>query len=390
MIISNDNRPDIAIFKSVMQATDILLNQDARSREGYYVTRGGKPLEEDVYRAVCQASQGTQFEGTIKLVSGASFPDIVADKYYGVEVKSTEKNHWTSTGSSILESTRSKSVDRIYLTFGKLGKPVEFISRPYEECLSGIAVTHYPRYKIDMQLRPGDTIFDKMGVPYETLRHMDNPVAPVSKYYTEHAKPGESLWWAQGESESTTSSATIRLWTSLNKKEKEELTAQGYALFPEVLGPTSNKKYNRYALWLASSQGVVNTNIRDSFSAGGQVSMRTLGNMFINMPSAFGRIRQYKDLIRSIINESPVDSLKQYWCVNYLRDNRLSQWCDLVVDNMANAYKMVAKNVLMAIFSEYKNDNLLDSFKYAGFAVAEESPRIKNEPSAAHDSGRLF
>ena len=75
------------------------------------------------------------------MVSGASFPDIVAKKYYGVEVKSTIKNQWKSIGSSILESTRDQNVERIYLTFGKLGKPVAFRSRPYEQFLSGISVT---------------------------------------------------------------------------------------------------------------------------------------------------------------------------------------------------------------------------------------------------------
>lgn len=31
-----------------------------------------------------------------------------------------------------------------------------------------------------MRLRKGETIFDKMGVPYDELRLMENPVVPVS------------------------------------------------------------------------------------------------------------------------------------------------------------------------------------------------------------------
>ena len=57
-------------------------------------------------------------------------------------------------------------IERIYMTFGKLGgNPIEFLSKPYEQCLYGIAVTHMPRYLIDMRLNQGETIFDKMGVP---------------------------------------------------------------------------------------------------------------------------------------------------------------------------------------------------------------------------------
>lgn len=31
-----------------------------------------------------------------------------------------------------------------------------------------------------------------MGVTYDTLRNMDNPIAPVSKYYRSQLKAGES------------------------------------------------------------------------------------------------------------------------------------------------------------------------------------------------------
>lgn len=210
MIISDNKHPPLSAFQSLMRATDSVLNQDATRRQDYYSKRSGKAVEGDVYSAMCQVAQGTPFEGTIQLISGFSFPDIVAHQFYGVEVKSTAKNHWTSIGSSILESTRNADVERIFLTFAKLGKPVQFLSRPYEECLSGIAVTHYPRYQIDMRLQPGETIFDKMGIPYDQLRQMDNPAAPVSRYYRSKLGPGESLWWAADNPEQI-APATVRL-----------------------------------------------------------------------------------------------------------------------------------------------------------------------------------
>lgn len=164
MIISENKKPPIEEFRRLMSSTDILLNNECKGREKYYSKRNGTDLEEDVYDALSRSAVNTPFENTIQLISGASFPDIVANKYYGVEVKSTIKNQWKSIGSSILESTRNQDVERIYLTFGKLGAPIEFKSRPYEECLAGISVTHYPRYQINMNLQDGDTIFDKMGI----------------------------------------------------------------------------------------------------------------------------------------------------------------------------------------------------------------------------------
>lgn len=376
MIISSNKDSSVELFDAIMKKTDTLLNDDAKKRESYYEKRNGKLLEEDVYKALCRASSGTEFDGTIKLVSGATFPDIIANKYYGVEVKSTIKNHWTSIGSSILESTRSKDVERIYLTFGKLGKPIGFMSRPYEQCLSGIAVTHYPRYKIDMTLKQGETIFDKIGIPYDVIRKMDNPVAPVSKYYTEHAKPGEGLWWAQGEVESTTDTATIRLWTSLDKNEKERLIAHGYALFPEILSTGNNKKYNRYALWLASNQGVVNTNIRDSFSAGGRRPMSLTNHLVVLMPAAFARIKEYKELIRTVINDADPLALKQYWSTDYLDDNRIDQWCRLVIRYTPKKISSVANDILSTIFPEHVTSNCYgkqNGVKVTDFAIAEKS-----------------
>lgn len=153
MILSTASKEEFNSFRALMKKTDVLLNEKANNEAGYFKDKSGKKLEVEVYNALEHCAKGTGFSGTIKLISGASFPDIIAKRYYGVEVKSTEKNHWQSIGSSILESTRNQEVKRIFLTFGKLGEPTEFRSKSYEDCLSEIVVTHYPRYRIDMQLQ---------------------------------------------------------------------------------------------------------------------------------------------------------------------------------------------------------------------------------------------
>ena len=349
MIISENSKPSINDFRSLMQATDRLLNIEAANKQEYYSKRNGTELEIDVFEALKRCAVSTPFENSIFLVSGASFPDIIANKYYGVEVKSTNKNHWKSIGSSILESTRNPNVERIFLTFGKLGKPVSFMSRPYEECLSGISVTHYPRYQIDMELKKGETIFDKMGIPYDELRKMENPVAPVSQYYKSRLKPGESLQWAAGENiEAGSSPAVLRLWTSLSAEEKISYTVKGYALFPEILG-CDITKYQRYALWLVTRCSVVNTNIRDQFSAGGKVDIETSDGLFKKMPAAFGRILNNRQQIEETILNTSETTLPEYWQVNEISQNPVEQWCQLVANyaatsdslNFQQVYKML-------------------------------------------------
>lgn len=349
MIISENKKPSIEEFRYLMKRTDELLNREAIKNQDYYSNRNGTQLEFDVFDALQRCAENTSFENTLVLVSGASFPDIVANRYFGVEVKSTNKNHWKSIGSSILESTRDQSVERIFLTFGKLGKPVSFLSRPYEECLSGISVTHYPRYQIDMELGVGETIFDKMGISYDDLRKMDNPVAPVSQYYKSKLKPGESLWWAsEGNIEDKSSPPILRLWTSLNAEQKNHYTVNGYALFPEILSQNSTTKYQRYALWLATDCSIINTNIRDQFSAGGKIDIDTTIGRFNKMPAAFGRIVKNRDLIQDTILNASKETLLEYWQVRSLSNNRIEQWCRLIAVhassnelNSQEVYKML-------------------------------------------------
>ncbi len=353
MIISENNRPTLDEFKLLMSNTDIVLNSEAIGREGYYKGRNGTQLENDVFEALSRCAVNTPFEGTIQLVSGASFPDIVANKFYGVEVKSTNKNHWKSIGSSILESTRNQDVERIFLTFGKLGSPIAFMSRPYEECLSGISVTHYPRYQIDMELNKGETIFDKMGISYDELRKMENPVAPVSHYYKSKLRAGESLWWASDSNiEDNAVSPTVRLWSVLTPEEKNYHTVQGYVLFPEILS-SSTQKYQRYALWLATNCSIINTNIRDQFSAGGKVDIVTSKGVFEKVSATFGRIFKNKDLIiESILSESE-QRLKECWQTDIINENKILQWCQLAAMNASDCCKNYKElyELLRAIFN---------------------------------------
>lgn len=356
MIVSVNPKPELSEFQELMVKTDQLLNADALKRPQYYVARGGNPLEDDVKAALDECAKGTPFQGTIEKISGHKFPDIVAAKFYGVEVKSTKEDHWTSTGSSILETTRVLDVERIFMTFGKLGgNPILFKSKPYEECLYGIAVTHMPRYLIDMRLQPGQTIFDKMGIEYDKLRRMDNPIAPVSAYYRSQLKPGESLWWA-GDAADEAVSATIRLWKNLTTEEKRRYTVYGCVNYPEVFGGN----YDRYSLWL-TSQGVVDPHIRDQFSAGGQEEMRMPDGGTVRFPGVYRRVKNnIDDFIHLMaLKGTPVvfehvpirgDALKK----------RLLAWCDAVSrsTNMNYDLSMDALSV-MFFHSSYEDAKAL-------------------------------
>lgn len=336
MLISVNPHPNIDEFRKLMKKTDDLLNKDASDHLEYYRNRNGKLLEDDVKNALDESAKGSPFEGTIEKISGQRFPDIVAAKLYGVEVKSTKSNHWTSTGSSIVESTRVDNVERIYMTFGKLGgNPIEFLSKPYEECLYEIAVTHMPRYLINMQLHSGETIFDKMGVSYDELRQMDNPISIVSNYYRSKLKPGESLWWT-GDTAEESVSATIRLWKNLKPDEKRFYSVYGCVNYPEIFGGD----YDRYALWL-TSQGIVDPHIRDQFSAGGKEEMSLSSGKIVKLPGVYRRVKDNSKLFFRRMGQVDTKELIAHSTLDVESINtRLIKWADSVSKYSTENYEL--------------------------------------------------
>lgn len=83
-------------------------------------------------------------------------------------------------------------------------------------------------------------------------------------------------------------------------------------------------------MWLASKMGVVNTNIRDGFSAGGKVELPTQSGLILKMPAAFGRIKKYRELIQETIEEADEQTLMEYWETDKVMSNRMKQWCQMV------------------------------------------------------------
>lgn len=244
----------------------------------------------------------------ISLVSGHRFPDIMASDFCGVEVKSTKDDKWTSIGSSIVESTRNVTVENIYMLFGKLGGELpEFKLKPYQECLSEIAVTHSPRYLIDMELSENETIFYKMGTTYDELRTSPEAIDQVRRYYRNKARKENKLempWWITTDNIETSKPFNITLWNTLSEEAKDDLQTKCMILFPEALNPArSPTKYNQTTLWLCSYNQVIVPNIRDFYSAGGQITHVNGKAIKPTAPQVFARIVKFSKRIKKMLND---------------------------------------------------------------------------------------
>jgi len=351
MIVSVNSEPNRKEFDLLLNSTISELNVHAKNSSKKVATLLGRNIEPYVKDVMSDLAVGTAFENSIELIGGQKFPDIIAKKYYGIEVKTTTQNHWKTTGNSVLESTRVDDIERIFMLFAKLASPIEFRCRPYEEVLSEVVVTHSPRYLIDMNLEEGKTIFDKINMPYDTLRKKENPIRPIVNYYKSKLKPGEELWWMDAENNSKASSIVIRIWNNLSHKEKQELKNRSMAYFPELFGNSSDK-FGRLAIWLVTREAVVCPNIRDLFTAGGKSDYLVGKKAYKKVPRIFLNLfNNVPSIVETIVNTSAFE-LSEYWETKTTEKNKLFDWIELVAihsKKIQDAKHLVIKQILTDI-----------------------------------------
>jgi len=314
-----DSGNHIEDFRKFMAATTDALNRDAKSRKEYFRTRAGEKLEKDVIEAMKSKAADYNFSPD-KIIQAEKqhFPDIISNHYFGVEVKSTQSNHWKSIGSSIVESLRPDYVKKVFLMFGKLplNADCEFMCKPYESCLYDISITHSPRYQIDMNTPQGQTIFDKLGEKYDDFRVDHNQINVIRNYYRQYYKEkGEMPWWIEDNEDLTDNTVNnylnnrngVRFWNDIDDENiKNFLIESMFQLFPEVIKGKCGTKYKDASLWLASRYSLINPSFRDIFSASGQgrFFLAAYGDWIDNVPKVLCVfLRHYRNLISSFENK---------------------------------------------------------------------------------------
>jgi hypothetical protein len=353
MIISANSEPHRKEFNVLLNSTISELNIHAKKSAKTVSALAGNKLEPYVKDVMTDLAIGTPFENSIECIGGQKFPDIIAKKYYGIEVKTTTQNHWKTTGNSVLESTRVDNVERIFMLFAKLASPIEFRCRAYEECLSEVVVTHSPRYLIDMNLEKGKTIFDKIKMPYDTLRKKDNPIKPIVDYYKTKLKPGEDLWWMDQDN-SRASNIVIKTWSNLIAKEKEIIKNKAMVYFPELFS-NSGDKFGRLAIWLVTREGVVCHNLRDSFTAGGKGQILIGKKIYKNIPRILLNLFSNLSYIIETISETSAIELSEYWNIKTNDKKKISDWIELVSNQskkISDAKHLNVKQMLIELIAQ--------------------------------------
>lgn len=347
MVVSINPEPNKNDFELLLSNTLESLQDEAIKEQDKYIMLNGSKLEGKVLDMMNENAKGTPFENSIKLVSGQRFPDITANNFYGVEVKTTKSNHWKSTGSSVAEGTRVEGIERIFMLFGKMCDPIQFMCKAYEDCLSEVVITHSPRYLIDMNLAKGKTFFDKIQIPYDELRKQDNPIKTIIGYYKKQMKEGDNVWWIDNDNEiDKSSSLIIKMWTNLSKTEKSYYRIKGYCLFPELVSNRSDK-FNRFALWLSTGQGIVCPNIRDIFTAGGQGELSIDNEKYVKVPQVIVQLHDNLAFIKESLTQINDLELSTNWGCTVTSENKFLIWKELICENIKDSRnRQLAKEIL--------------------------------------------
>lgn len=302
------------------------------------------PFENFVYERMVFSSKNTNFDGNLIQTGPHAFPDVIARKFFGVEVKMTTADKWVSTGNSVLETTRVEDVRRIYLFFGKFGGKIDIRYKPYQDCLYDIGVTHSPRYKINMDLGDNSSIFHKMGVEYDVLRQEPNLIRKIKDYYRAQLKEGEELWWIDAQTEDVSVSPVIKPFRKLSRNEQKMFTVESMILFPEMFS-SSTLKFERAAVYLITTYNAVSSNLRDNFTAGGQATIN-IGKKKVIVPKIFYHLSVVAKDIAHTINAMDEEKLKYYWRVSRLEKSKITQWKEMLDRNSElNGFGLKASDI---------------------------------------------
>ena len=95
-------------------------------------------------------------------------------------------------------------------------------------------------------------------------------------------------------------------------------------LFPEMFGKSS-MKFERAAAYLIAEYNAVSANLRDLFTAGGQIELKVKGKKFL-LPKLAHHLKNNAKLIAKNIYELEPSKLMYYWRCDKLDKNRIKQW----------------------------------------------------------------
>ena len=284
------------------------------------------------------------------------FPDVIINTplgNWGIEVKSSKSKNWETLGGSINESTRVSGLNEIYILFGKnINNRVHVKIKEFSRCVKSVAVTHSPRYLIDMEIENGNDIFSLLNTTYQNVCTHEQPFEIFKEYFKEKARRSNTKFWFLSDDENERSSETYqelewKFFNQLSIEERIELISESIILYPLDLFGYSTAKYGNSNLFFLG-RNVVSNSMRDIFSAGGQVS---IDGELVSKRYQLLLKDEILHKISELLNSEPTIEMKNRYQTNNFHIIR-HEWTKDITQALENTIeKECVKNKILRILS---------------------------------------
>lgn len=258
------------------------------------------------------------------------FPDVIVTTdvgKFGIEVKSSKSKNWETLGGSINESTKVLGLDEIFILFGKnINNQINIKIKEFSQCVKSVAVTHSPRYLIDMDLDDGTDIFSLLNTSYEDVCAKESPFDVFKQYFKDKAKKSNTKFWFLSDEESERTSETfqnleLKFFKQLSSDEQRQLVCEAIVLYPQDLFGTTNSKYENSNLFFLS-RNIISNSMRDNFTAGGKE--KCFGEDFPQKLQLLVNDDNLK-IINELLTSEPTIEMKNVYDTENINDIRM-QW----------------------------------------------------------------
>lgn len=223
---------------------------------------------------------------SITHLGGKSFPDVVVEgTRVGIELKGSLKGG-VITGNSIFSGSMVDDLEKVYLLFWIDDRTPKLGFRDYFDCVFDAKVTHSPRFALQVDLPPGQSMFG-MGsnqLGFEAADWLSGDAKYVEKIVVEIRRKAlerdEIPWWVAPDADGTGAVELdgiggfggLRSLRGIGRDASFSLQKTLFLGFPEVL--SGGSAAHSIAIGWAISQKSVIIN-RDVFSAGGKRDQTT-------------------------------------------------------------------------------------------------------------------
>ncbi|APB99712.1 hypothetical protein A4F89_10380 [Polynucleobacter asymbioticus] len=207
---------------------------------------------------------------------GHSFPDVtILHSHFGIEIKGA-KAHRSFNGNSVIASTMKTGLKKVFLMYW-IGDDREVGYRDYFECVATPVVTHSPRFQLDIDLAPSNSMFgdgaDKVGLVEDIIfggKNIDSE--KIIQWMANKAKAkGETPWWISTDESLPVGSTGLSKFTNLSVDKRNNFLKEAFLAFPKIFDRGSNTKYNGFFEWAVQKRSIYTS--RDDYSAGGKVEI---------------------------------------------------------------------------------------------------------------------